>query len=358
MRRRTSSSGSTGPIPARSRSNGGAGLGLSIVSAIVANHGGTVSAEGRVGAGTTFTVHLPATPPPRTTPAGPGTGPPDVRPRARRRLDLGEPGRRPRTVGTVVRRRRRSERHPTAGRTVDARPSRWDLKNHRWLSPSASGRHLVHSRPRRHAAGTPPLPPSTRPTPPRRRPRPRNRHPGLQRGGPAGRQRHRPARLPRHVVPRCRPSDHRRQRQHRRHLADRHRAGRQPSRRGGRPPRPEGPGSGAAGSLVSEHRRRRRLHGRGPGHRPRRPAPPGGPAAVRAQRPGHRVPGWLPAPTWSAVPSGEFISRGYNLLLRSTLRSRCTDAQCGFKAMRRQVAAEAAARWSRTTSGSSTPRCW
>jgi putative flippase GtrA len=36
----------------------------------------------------------------------------------------------------------------------------------------------------------------------------------------------------------------------------------------------------------------------------------------------------------------EFISRGYNLLLRSTLRSICTDAQCGFKAMRRQAAAE------------------
>ena len=49
--------------PSRSRSNGGAGLGLSIVSAIVANHGGTVSAEGQVGAGTTFTVHLPPAPP-------------------------------------------------------------------------------------------------------------------------------------------------------------------------------------------------------------------------------------------------------------------------------------------------------
>jgi hypothetical protein len=36
----------------------------------------------------------------------------------------------------------------------------------------------------------------------------------------------------------------------------------------------------------------------------------------------------------------EFISRGYNLLLRTALRSACTDAQCGFKAMRRQAAAE------------------
>jgi len=31
----------------------------------------------------------------------------------------------------------------------------------------------------------------------------------------------------------------------------------------------------------------------------------------------------------------EFISRGYNLMLRATLRNRFSDAQCGFKAMRR-----------------------
>jgi two-component system, OmpR family, sensor kinase len=49
--------------PSRSRAAGGAGLGLSIVSAIVGNHGGTVSAEGQVGVGTTFTVHLPLVPP-------------------------------------------------------------------------------------------------------------------------------------------------------------------------------------------------------------------------------------------------------------------------------------------------------
>ncbi len=46
--------------PSRSRAHGGAGLGLSIVSAIVASHGGTVSADGRVGEGSTFTVHLPS----------------------------------------------------------------------------------------------------------------------------------------------------------------------------------------------------------------------------------------------------------------------------------------------------------
>ena len=35
----------------------------------------------------------------------------------------------------------------------------------------------------------------------------------------------------------------------------------------------------------------------------------------------------------------EFISRGYNLLLRGTLAARFSDAQCGFKAIRRDVAA-------------------
>jgi putative flippase GtrA len=36
----------------------------------------------------------------------------------------------------------------------------------------------------------------------------------------------------------------------------------------------------------------------------------------------------------------ELISRSYNLLLRTALRSACTDAQCGFKAMRRDAALE------------------
>ncbi len=49
--------------PSRSRTHGGAGLGLSIVGAIVAAHGGTVAARGAAGAGTTFIVHLPTSPP-------------------------------------------------------------------------------------------------------------------------------------------------------------------------------------------------------------------------------------------------------------------------------------------------------
>ena len=36
-------------------------------------------------------------------------------------------------------------------------------------------------------------------------------------------------------------------------------------------------------------------------------------------------------------PKREFISRGYNRILRTTLRARFSDAQCGFKAVRRDV---------------------
>jgi len=39
-------------------------------------------------------------------------------------------------------------------------------------------------------------------------------------------------------------------------------------------------------------------------------------------------------------PKRELISRAYNLLLRGTLRARFTDAQCGFKAIRADVARE------------------
>jgi two-component system OmpR family sensor kinase len=70
--------------PSRSRLHGGAGLGLSIVAAIVAAHGGTVTAASTIGRGTTFTVRLPAAPPdglPATTeaqsaPAASGASPP------------------------------------------------------------------------------------------------------------------------------------------------------------------------------------------------------------------------------------------------------------------------------------------
>ena len=47
--------------PARTRTSGGSGLGLSIVAAIVAAHGGTVSATSSPGSGMVVTVRLPTT---------------------------------------------------------------------------------------------------------------------------------------------------------------------------------------------------------------------------------------------------------------------------------------------------------
>jgi two-component system OmpR family sensor kinase len=48
--------------PSRSRQNGGAGLGLAIVAAIVAAHGGSVAATATPGGGATVTVWLPTVP--------------------------------------------------------------------------------------------------------------------------------------------------------------------------------------------------------------------------------------------------------------------------------------------------------
>jgi two-component system, OmpR family, sensor kinase len=66
--------------PSRSRLHGGAGLGLSIVAAIVAGHGGTVTAASEPGRGTSFTVHLPFGPAAREPRSG--DGPADVTPPA------------------------------------------------------------------------------------------------------------------------------------------------------------------------------------------------------------------------------------------------------------------------------------
>ena len=59
--------------PARSREAGGTGLGLSIVRHLVEAHGGRVTAESTVGAGTTITAIFPAAPPPAGAAAPPST---------------------------------------------------------------------------------------------------------------------------------------------------------------------------------------------------------------------------------------------------------------------------------------------
>jgi glycosyltransferase involved in cell wall biosynthesis len=54
----------------------------------------------------------------------------------------------------------------------------------------------------------------------------------------------------------------------------------------------------------------------------------------------------------------EVVSRCYNLLLRETLAARFSDAQCGFKAIRADVAAGLLPLVEDTPAGSSTPSCW
>ena len=49
---------------ARARTTGGTGLGLAIVKHVVESHGGSVSVESELGAGSTFTVLLPVSPNP------------------------------------------------------------------------------------------------------------------------------------------------------------------------------------------------------------------------------------------------------------------------------------------------------
>ena len=51
--------------PARTRASGGSGLGLSIVAAVAAAHGGRVSVDTAAGAGARFVVDLPLAQPER-----------------------------------------------------------------------------------------------------------------------------------------------------------------------------------------------------------------------------------------------------------------------------------------------------
>ncbi len=67
------------------------------------------------------------------------------------------------------------------------------------------------------------------------------------------------------------------------------------------------------------------------------PAAAGGAAHLRSLRPGDRLPA-RPRLPGRTRPQAEFVSRTYNLILRGSLQARFSDAQCGFKAIRREVA--------------------
>ena len=95
--------------------------------------------------------------------------------------------------------------------------------------------------------------------------------------------------------------------------------------------------------LAGERRGRRRLHGRRPLDRPRRAAAARRAAALRPQRRRDRQPADAARSRVVRGAKRELISRSYNLLLRTTLRARFSDAQCGFKAHPQRLRAPAPA---------------
>ena len=145
---------------------------------------------------------------------------------------------------------------------------------------------------------------------------------------------HRLLTLPGRRVPVHLPGHDRRQRQHRRHLADRPRAGRAAPRRPGRPARPRRAGGGRSAHVWSASDAAvlaymdvdlsTDLDGAAAARRA---------AAVGPQRRRDRHPA-RPQVARRARPKREVISRGYNALLHAVLGTRFSDAQCGFKAIR------------------------
>ena len=113
-------------------------------------------------------------------------------------------------------------------------------------------------------------------------------------------------------------------------------------RRAGAAPRREGPRAGAAHRVDGERRA---------GSSPTWTST-SRPTSTRCSRSSRRcsratatspsAPGSRRAPRVVRGPKRELISRGYNLLLRTTLRAGFSDAQCGFKAHARRRRARAA----------------
>ena len=148
-----------------------------------------------------------------------------------------------------------------------------------------------------------------------------------------------------HAHLRCGPALHlpdhdRRQRQHRPDLGDRRPAGPRDARGACRPSVGQGPRPGAEPRC-----------GR-PATRPSWPTwtstcPPTSPRSCRCwPRCSPGTPTWPSAPVWVAAPgscagrSGRSSPGAYNLIVRTSLGARFSDAQCGFKAIRADAAAE------------------
>ena len=81
-----------------------------------------------------------------------------------------------------------------------------------------------------------------------------------------------------------------------------------------------------------------RLLRRGPLHRPRRAAAAGGAADHRALGPGHRHPARPRLPRGARRQARVHLALATTCILRGTLAARFSDAQCGFKAIRADVA--------------------
>ena len=130
----------------------------------------------------------------------------------------------------------------------------------------------------------------------------------------------------------------RRQRQHRRDARDRPIARRSSFPDTRAPPARQGPRSRAAHGVVAERRGRPLLHGRRPLDRPAGAAAAGRGARLRPQRRRDRDP---PSPRLARCARSQARVHLPRLqpLLRLALGARFSDAQCGFKAIRADVAA-------------------
>ena len=149
----------------------------------------------------------------------------------------------------------------------------------------------------------------------------------------------------------------RRQRQHRQHAGGGAGARRGAARRRRHPPRREGPRRRAVHRVDGLGGRRGRLHGRRPVDRPVGVDAAGGAADLRPLRRRDRF------PVGGVVAGGaraETRIRLAQLQLDPARRARCALLRCAVRLQgdARRRGAPAAAAWSPTPAGSSTPSCW